>query len=205
MSEEEKEEFEEKHNRDGKYTKEQLKEIADSEVEVPNKFNAEDLKARPISECRKIMEALMENFDPTKGRPVWKRANDSLHDDDISISPGTLKRFWTAIQEKDAYQIVKEKIYWDIFEEADEIREALEEHIIDRIGGKGEEFDGIEDRMNAYVKWIETLKDLPREQPQQVEVKKEEKQTKNVVFKDFSEEQEENIRNGEPIDVDEVD
>jgi len=203
MSEEEQKQFEEERNKEGRYTKKQLEEIANSEnVEVPEKFGSGDLKARPIEEYRKILEAMMENFDPEQGRPVWTRTVNTLKDHDVSITPAVLKRYWTAVREKDAYNLVKNKLYWNIFEGMEDSVEALIDHVIDRVGTEGGKYDDIEKRVNALVKIVEMVKGLPYDQPQRVQVQEDKTETKRIQLVEYDEDQVEEIKDQGYVDVD---
>lgn len=196
MSDKEQEKFKTKRNRPGQYTKEQLQQLANSDIEPPESFGSGDLKARPVKECRQIMEVLLEHWDPERGRPVWNQAVNELRDRDISISDQALKRYWTAIQEKDAYQIVKEKFYWNILERFDETADALFDHVMDRVGSEDGKWDKMDDRVDALVKIIEMMKSIPRDQPQEVKVQKEETK-KELRIKEFSDEEVEDIEQGD--------
>jgi len=143
MNDEEQKEFEERRNKENKYTKEQLEEIAEKdndelipkekleELDIPARYVSGDMEARSVSEVRKIVSALMTNYDPIgKEAPNWSQTRRSLDQDhDIQIYPKKLKRYWTAIEEKEAFNLVKEKIEWQILGDLEETVSGLMEHV----------------------------------------------------------------------------
>lgn len=184
MSEEEQEEFEEKRNRDNQYTKEQLEEIADKdddelipdekldELDIPSRYVSGDMEARSVSEVRKIMAALMRNYDPVdKDAPNWTQTRKELQEEhDIHIYPVKLKRYWSAIEEKEAFSLVKKKLYMDIADKMEDTISNLFEHINNRVGSEGGEYDSMKERVEALERITQIMEtvsgDKQKEQQQ---------------------------------------
>lgn len=219
MSEEERGEMEEKQNKDGRYNMDQYKEIADKdpaelipedkldELDIPARYVGGDVEARNVGEIREIMATLMQEYDPVlKEAPNWSESKRVLKEEhEIEISVPKLRRYWTAIEEKEAFNIVKQSMYWDIFEKLEGATEQLIDHVVDRVGTEGGDYDKITERVDALVKVVDMLKNLPHNEPDKVQVDKREakKTTNEYVFKDMNEEEIEDIEEHGTIDVEE--
>ena len=179
MSEEEQEKFEERRNKDGYYSKDKLEEIADKEelipedkleeLNIPTRYVSSDIEARSVDQVRKIMTYLMDNYDPVgKEAPNWSKTKRQLREEhDIRIDVPKLKRYWSAIEDKEAFSLVKQKMYWDIVSELEGVASKLIDHVLDRVGSEGGEYDSIDQRIDAVVKIADMIKDLPSNKPEQ--------------------------------------
>lgn len=170
MSEEEQEEFRKRRNKEGRYTLDQLKEISDmgdeeivpdedfDDVEIPAKYAGGDVQGRSVSEVREIMATLMQNYDPVaKDAPNFSKSKRELKEEhDIGISSRKLKRYWTAIEEKEAFNLVKRKLYMDVATHMEKTINNLFEHINNRVGSEGGEYDSMKERVDA----LERLTDI---------------------------------------------
>jgi len=201
MSEEEQEEFEERRNKEGRYTKEQLEEMADKdddelmpedkleELGVPSRYAGGDMKARDVSEIREIMTTLMNNYDPVlKEAPNWSKSKRELEEKDIDIGHSKLKRYWNAIEEKQAFDLVKRKIYWQIMDKLEGAANSLVEHVVNRVESEGGDYDYIDQRVEALEKVVEMMKNMPKDEP--TKIQKDEHVTKQEIR--FSEMEEAN-------------
>lgn len=178
-TEEEQEEIRSRRNKDGRYTVEQLKEIANmsdedivpkeaEEYEVPARFASSDIQARSVSEVREIMASLMENYDPVvKDAPNWsKTKRDLKNKHDIHIAPKKLKRYWAAIEEKEALNLVKRKLYMDVASKMEQTINNLFEHINNRVGSEGGEYDSMKERVDALERLTEIMEKVTGGKPQ---------------------------------------
>lgn len=181
MTEEEKEEFRKNRNKDGRYTLEQLKEIASmsdeeivpedefEDVDIPAKYAGGDVQGRSVSDVREIMASLMQNYDPVdKDAPNWSKTKRELKDQhDIGISTSKLKRYWTAIEEKEAFNLVKRKLYMDVATHMEKTINNLFEHINNRVGSEGGEYDSMKERVDALERLTDIMERVTGQKPEE--------------------------------------
>lgn len=191
MTDEEKEDFRKRRNKDNVYTVDQLQEIANMSTEemvpddedIPSRYAGGDAQGRSVEEVREIMAALMNNYDPVdKEAPNWTQTRRELKEEhEISIYPATLKRYWTAIEEKEAFNLVKRKLYMDVATHMEETINNLFEHINNRVGSEGGEYDSMKERVDA----LERLTDIMERITGQKSDEGQQQQQGNVVQQQF--------------------
>ena len=213
MTEEEQKEFEERKNKEGQYSKEQLEEMAESEelldkekmkkANIPPRYVSGDIEARTVGEVKKIVSVLMNNYDPVgKEAPNWNNSRNTLKEKhDIAIGVAKLKRYWSAIEEKKAFSLVKQKMYWEIIDGLQDASNDLIQHVMDRVGSDGGDFDKINERTEALVKVIDLLENLGEDDTQKIQVDERKATKTEYVFKDMTEDEQEKIEEDGVIDI----
>lgn len=183
MTEEEKEDFRKRRNKSGRYTVDQLKEISSmsreemvpedkfEDVDIPARYAGGDVQARSVEEVKEIMASLMQNYDPVdKDAPNWSKTKRELKEKhDIVIGVKKLKRYWTAIEEKEAFNLVKRKLYMDVASKMEKTIGNLFEHINNRVGSEGGRYDGMKERVDALERLTDVMERITGGAPEEKE------------------------------------
>lgn len=205
MTKEEKEK--ERANRkvnDNAFSIPQLQQIVEEDINLPEGYKTSQVQPVSAAEYKKIAQVLFETFNPTDDKPNFSKSKRTLDEEyDIQVSNATLKKHWESIQEQNAFEPLKRAIAWQVLDKGQMTLDLLFQHVIRRIvdEDEGGEWDSIGERVHAVKELYDMLKNSPKDQPKQHEVKKKTQEISRVEFGAYSEEQEEKIKEGETIDV----